>query len=76
MTTTTTSTELSALFELEPAKRIQLAQDLWDSVAEDDVTIPDAHFDELERRRENLRQNPDLGVTWEQAKQRVLGADA
>ena len=45
--------DLSALFKLSAAERIQLAEDLWDSVAADPSQIPpvtDKQRAEIERR--------------------------
>jgi putative addiction module component (TIGR02574 family) len=58
---------------LSVSERIQLAEDLWDSVAVTDANIPltPAQVDELDRRLDDLERNPDAGVPWEVARARL-----
>jgi putative addiction module component (TIGR02574 family) len=61
---------------LSPAERLELAQDLWDSVdpASDTTVLPltDDQRAELDRRLEHLDANPDSGSPWPEAKERIL----
>ncbi|MBW4470470.1 MAG: addiction module protein [Stenomitos rutilans HA7619-LM2] len=59
--------------QLSIAERIQLAEDLWDSILErqDELTLTDAQKQELDRRLENYQQEPTSGSTWEEVKQRL-----
>jgi putative addiction module component (TIGR02574 family) len=62
------------LLHLSAAERIQLAEDLWDSVAahpEQVETSPD-QLAELERRLAELDENPEAGESWDQVKARLL----
>lgn len=58
---------------LTVSERIQLAEDLWDSVAAADTDIPltPAQVEELDRRLDDLERNPDAGVPWEVARARL-----
>ncbi len=58
---------------LSVSERIQLAEDLWDSVAVADADIPltPAQVEELDRRLDDLERNPDAGVPWEVARARL-----
>src|SRR5229473_2967486 len=49
--------------KLSIAERIQLAEDLWDSIPPEGADIPltEAQKAELERRIEDLERNPDAG---------------
>ncbi len=62
--------------QLTPAERLQLAQDLWDSVDDaagvDVLPLTDEQRVELDRRLADLEANPDEGVPWEQVKQQIL----
>jgi putative addiction module component (TIGR02574 family) len=60
---------------LSIAERIQLAEDLWDSILDrqDEVPLDRSQQQELDRRLERHRQDPNSGSTWEAVKQR-LGA--
>ncbi|MBS3025725.1 MAG: addiction module protein [Dolichospermum sp. DET50] len=58
--------------ELSIAERIQLAEDLWDSILEQQEELPlsSAQQQELERRLENYEKNPTNGSSWEDVKKR------
>ncbi|WP_017654363.1 addiction module protein [Fortiea contorta] len=59
--------------QLSIAERIQLAEDLWDSIGEqqDELPLFDAHKQELDRRLERYHQDPTTGSTWKEVKQRL-----
>ncbi len=65
------------LLHLSVAERIQLAEDLWDSVAADAATDPhqlpisEAQRQEVLRRSELHRQNPNEAVPLEEALERI-----
>ena len=65
--------EFAPLFKLGRAERLQLVEDLWDSIAQDDaeLPVPDWKRDELRRRKERYLLHPTSGRTWEQVKQRA-----
>ena len=67
------NTEFAPLFKLGRAERIQLVEDLWDSIAQEDAPspVPDLKRDELRRRKERYLQHPASGRTWEQVKERA-----
>ena len=63
--------------ELSVSERIQLAEDLWDSILTDsnaDVPLSESQKQEIDRRIEMHRQNPQQGSSREEVKQR-LGFD-
>jgi len=59
--------------ELSIAERIQLAEDLWDSILQQQEELPlsQAQQQELERRLENHEKNPTNGSSWEDVKKRL-----
>ncbi|MBW4552229.1 MAG: addiction module protein [Aphanocapsa sp. GSE-SYN-MK-11-07L] len=59
--------------QLSIAERIQLAEDLWDSILEqqDELPLTDAQKQELNRRLERYQQDRIIGSTWEEVKQRL-----
>jgi putative addiction module component (TIGR02574 family) len=67
------STQLEDILQLSVSERIQLAEDIWDSVAANPESIPltDAERAELDRRLESHARNPDEGVAWDELKKRV-----
>jgi len=60
--------------ELTVAERIQLVEDIWDSIAAVPQPIPlsAAQREELERRLEDYHQHPGEGSPWEEVRQRIL----
>lgn len=52
---------------LTPAERIQLAEELWDSVTPGDITLSRTQAEELDRRREHLRKHGSQGRPWREA---------
>jgi putative addiction module component (TIGR02574 family) len=66
---------LAELLQLSPAERIQLAEDLWDSVAASPDSIPgltEAQIAECERRLAEHDRDPSRAVPWEEARARLL----
>jgi len=59
--------------KLSVAERIQLAEDLWDSVAAEtgDLPLTDAQIAELDRRLDDLEHNPDAGESWDVVRARI-----
>ncbi|MDD2710656.1 MAG: addiction module protein [Verrucomicrobiae bacterium] len=68
------STTLQELEELSVLERVQLVEDLWDSIARSNANLPVPQWqkDELDRRKQAYRQNPGSGESWEQVKQSIL----
>jgi putative addiction module component (TIGR02574 family) len=64
---------LSELLELSPAERLQLAEDLWDSVKPEEMPpLTTEQMQEIERRYEELVRDPAKGATWDEVKARIL----
>jgi putative addiction module component (TIGR02574 family) len=65
---------LTDLLELTPAERIQLAEDLWDSVSASPENMPDltpAQLEEIERRLQDYARNPGATIPWEEVRARL-----
>lgn len=65
---------IDQILDLPPAKRVELAQQIWESVFEQQEAVPltTAQRDELERRWQAFQQNPDEGESWEEVKKSLL----
>ena len=63
-------TEFAELFKLSRAERIELVEDLWDSLAEEDgqEEVGEEKRNELVARREKFRSNPESGLSWDQVR--------
>jgi len=55
------------------AERLQLVEDIWDSIAEDQHTLPDHPevVKEVRKRKARYLSNPSSGITWEVAKKQI-----
>ena len=55
-------------------ERIQLVEDVWDSIAElpESVSMPDWHKEELEKRLSTYRENPAQGTPWGEIRDKLL----
>jgi putative addiction module component (TIGR02574 family) len=61
------------LMKLTPEERIELAQDLWDTIKSED--LPPLTADELaefDRRLAEHQRDPSTAVPWEDVKARLL----
>jgi putative addiction module component (TIGR02574 family) len=60
---------------LTVSERIQLAEDLWDSVRVQDaeLTLTDAQSTELDRRLDDLAQEPGAAGPWGEVRSRIEG---
>ena len=63
----------NSIFDLTPAEKLQLVEDLWDDLASkpEEVPVHDWQKEELARRKANLLNNPASGITWEEVKCRI-----
>ncbi|HYX71293.1 MAG TPA: addiction module protein, partial [Nitrososphaera sp.] len=67
------SAELKDILELSVAERIQLVEDIWDSIAAvpETLALTDDERQELDRRLEAYAENPDEGISWNELKKKV-----
>jgi putative addiction module component (TIGR02574 family) len=67
------STQLSDILQLTVAERIQLAEDIWDSVAAFPEAIPltNAQKEELDRRLQASAESPNEGISWDELKDKL-----
>jgi len=64
---------IQELRSLLVAERIQLVEDLWDSIAEDSgsLQLTDAQRAELDRRLDDFEAAPGAGDSWEEVKRKL-----
>ena len=65
------------LFSLSADQRLQLAEDLWDSVASEmnASPLPEAQRQVIEQRLAAYEADGQAGDTWDRVKRRVQGTD-
>jgi putative addiction module component (TIGR02574 family) len=63
-----TTFPLAEILLLSVDERIQLAQDIWDSIAAvpEAISLTDAQRAELDRRLATYEENPDEGIPWDE----------
>jgi putative addiction module component (TIGR02574 family) len=63
------------LLQLPLHERLQLLEDLWDSISAHPEALPlsEAQRRELDRRWALHEQDPDRGIPWDQARAEILG---
>lgn len=67
------STKAADILELSIAERIQIVEDIWDSIAAvpEAVELSEEQKKELDRRLEAYHQNPDAGSPWIEVRERI-----
>ena len=66
---------LQEITRLSVAERIQLVEDIWDSIATqaDGVSLTEAQMRDLDQRLNDLDANPSAGSPWHEVRQRIMG---
>lgn len=70
--------EYAPLFQLSVPQRLELVEELWNSIADSPagLPVPDWQKEELDRRKAEYLENPESAVPWAEAKKRILhGSD-
>jgi len=64
----------SKAMELSPSDKLQLIEDLWDSLSTHpaDVPLTEAQADELDRRVADHQRDPNNVIPWEQVRRELL----
>lgn len=66
--------QMQEILQLSVAERIQLVEDIWDSIAvkPSDIPLSDTERLELDRRLQLHAENPNDGIPWDDLKKRLL----
>ena len=61
------------LQKLPLAERLELVEELWDSIARESeqLALTPAQMEELDRRFADYEKNPDEGVAWDEVRDRA-----
>ena len=62
---------LDELKGLPSADKLQIIEELWDSIPPDEIPIPDSALDEMDRRFEDYLRNPERAASWGDVESRV-----
>jgi putative addiction module component (TIGR02574 family) len=65
--------EFTQVFDLALSEKLQLVEDLWDSIVADPSQVPLLEWqrEELIRRKVAYLEDPTSGSSWEAAKERI-----
>jgi putative addiction module component (TIGR02574 family) len=68
---------LADVLQLSVSERIQLVEDIWDSVAAvpQPLQLTEDQREELDRRLEDYHRHPHDGTPWETVKNRIVGRE-
>lgn len=61
----TRSEIVAELLKLDSEERLQVVEMLWDSIASQDLPLTDEQALELQRRMDELENDPSVGIPWE-----------
>lgn len=64
------------LKQLPVSEKIQLVEDLWDSIAAETspIGLSPQHIAELDRRLDALEENPGHGTPWSAVREKILAS--
>jgi putative addiction module component (TIGR02574 family) len=67
------NTRAADILELSVAERIQIVEDIWDSIAAVPEAVPlsEDQKNELDRRLEAYHLNPEAGSPWSEVRERI-----
>ena len=68
------SPELAPILKLSREEKLQIVEELWDSIAQEESQQPLAQWkiDELNRRDEAYQKDPSTAISWEEVKASIL----
>lgn len=69
------NTPFPELFTLPISERLQLVQELWDSIlsSEEEILLTDWQKQELDRRKASYEQNQSTFSSWDEVRARIQG---
>ena len=69
---------ISTVFDLSPAEKLQLVEDLWDDLSAhpDSIPLHDWQKEELDKRKSRFEQNPTNAMNWEDTKRWIRTQNA
>jgi putative addiction module component (TIGR02574 family) len=68
--------KIPELEKLSTADKFTLAVELWDELSSkpEEIPVTEEQLNELDRRYEQYRRDPDKVATWEEAKGKILSS--
>ena len=71
------SVDIHQLLQLPLAERLEIVQELWESIVSSEEPIPVWQWqkDELARRKDKHLRSPEAASSWDEALKRLRGDD-
>jgi putative addiction module component (TIGR02574 family) len=68
------NTEIAGILELSVAERLEIVEDIWDSIVadSDELELSEELREELDRRLKAYEDDPGGGVSWEELRDRLI----
>ena len=68
---------LEQIRQMPLGQRIQLVEDIWDTMVAEDADFPlsSDQLTELDSRRAEMMADPSIGIPWAEAKARLLAGN-
>jgi putative addiction module component (TIGR02574 family) len=65
------------LFKLPTAEKLQLLEELWDSIGDEpeSLGVSQELIDELDRRKAEFERDPTIGLSWEDVQASIRGSN-
>ena len=65
--------QVSEILQLSVAERVQIVEDIWDSIGKNPEELPLSETEklELDKRLKGYKENPDEGIEWETLKKNL-----
>ena len=57
--------------KLSPKERLELLEELWDSLSPESIAMTDAQTKELDRRLDELDREGPVGIPWNEVLDRI-----
>lgn len=66
--------QVSEILQLSVAERVQIVEDIWDSIGKhpEDLPLSERERLELDKRIVSYQENPNEGIEWETLKKSLL----
>lgn len=62
---------LQNILKLSTAERLLLLEELWNSIAVDEIKVKDTHKKELDRRLARMKRGETAFFTWDEVKKKL-----
>lgn len=65
--------QVSEILQLSVAERVQIVEDIWDSIAKnpEELTLSETEKQILDKRIESYQENPNEEIEWETLKKNL-----